>query len=47
MLEYRVSDERGLGMIADEYERDIDMVRHDPRLKPRAATNAKLNCWRC
>jgi DNA-binding Lrp family transcriptional regulator len=34
MMEYRVNYEPALEMIADEYDRDIDAVHEDPRLKP-------------
>jgi DNA-binding Lrp family transcriptional regulator len=34
MMEHRVNYEPALEMIADEYDRDIDAVHDDPRLKP-------------
>jgi Sugar-specific transcriptional regulator TrmB. len=34
MLEYRVNYEPALEMIAEEYNRDIDVSHEDPRLKP-------------
>ncbi len=34
MMEHRVNYEPALEIIADEYDRDIDAVHEDPRLKP-------------